>query len=316
MPFAISKKSWLGVAREATPGTAITTPTMYVPTKSTLKNKRKQEFLNEERGTRDSDYDVVDTIRNATWDIKGPFYPDSYTYFLIGAMGDVSSAQQGSTAAYKHSLIMNDVPSSLTLMKSYHSHVYYSPYCTVSKWSLKFSSADKLLECDASGEGIWMVEKTTPPIPAFSTVKPFPGYALSLSLTGGATTDIEELEITFTQKWKLFYPASGVPDFAAAYPGERTVDFKYTARFDTDTIYQYYLRGNNDTLTLDVQGSQIAAPYNYELNIVLPVTHYTDMEHDLGKENVLIKASGKSIMAGSAALMEAFVINSTSSYTV
>lgn len=319
--MAISKKSWLGVAREATSGTAITTPTLYVPTKSTLKALKKREVLNEERGDRNGVYDIIDTTRSAEWDIKGPFYADSHVYFLLAALGAISSAQQGVTTAYKHSLSLADIPPTLTLMKSFDAKTYYMPYSYVEKFTIKFSSAEKLVEFDCSGKSIFPSKQSVPPTPTFSTVKPFAGYAPTITLTGGATTDIDEMQISFEQKVTQWNPADGTADWASAYFGERKVTIEYTARFDSDAVYETYFRSPNvyDTLTFDVQGVNIASTYNQELNIVVPVFSYDTMEHDLGKDNVLIKAKGTAIATGSGAgnnMISAFVQNTKTSYTV
>jgi hypothetical protein len=78
--MAISKKAWTGIAREATPGTAVMTPSKYIPTKTTFKGGKKREYLNEERGTRDGNYGVVDSVRQSTIDMKGPYYNDVHPY--------------------------------------------------------------------------------------------------------------------------------------------------------------------------------------------------------------------------------------------
>jgi hypothetical protein len=312
---ALSRRSWLGIARESTSGIAVTTPALYIPTKSTMKNVKKREYLNEERGSRDKDYDVVDTTRNATWDVKGPFYPDAHGYFLFGALGAVSTSvtSDASGNVHKHVFSLADIPPSFTLMKSFDSKTYYSAYSMVEKFTIKLSGAEKLIECDASGQGLWMVEKSSPPTPTFSSARPFAGYAPQITLNGGISTDIDDIEIDFEQKMKLYYPASGVPDFITIYPGEREVKFKYTARFDNDNLYKLYLNGQMDSLSFDVQGRSIGTSSHEELNITLETISYDSMEHDLGKENVLIKASGKAL-GGSSNLIAAYVQNLLSSY--
>jgi hypothetical protein len=319
--MAISKKSWLGVAREATSGTAITTPTLYVPTKSNMKALKKREHLDEERGDRNGNYDIIDTTRDASWDIKGPWYNDAHVYFLLAALGSLSSAQQASTTAYKHTLALADIPPTLTLYKSFDAKTYYSPFSFVEKFTLKFSSAEKLLEFDSSGKGLFPVIKSSPPTPTFSAVKPYAGYQPTITLTGGVSADIDELSISFEQKVTPWFAANGSPDFTAIYYGERKVTLDYTARFDNDTVYETYFRAPNvqDTLTFDVQGAQISGSYNQELQLVIPVFSYDSMEHDLGKDNVLIKAKGTALSTGSGAgnnFISGFVQNTKTSYTV
>lgn len=319
--MAISKKSALGVATEATSGTLIATPTLYVPTKSMIKAMKKREYLQEERGDRNEEYDVVDTTRTGEYDIKGPFYPDAHGYFLLGALGSAASVQQASTTAYKTTYTLADIPKTLSLYKSFDAKRYSLAYSTVEKFTIKYSSSEKLLEFDASGKSIFPAIYAGTFTPSFSTTQPFPGYAPTITLTGGATTDIDELTVNFEQKVTYWSPANGSADWITAYWGARKVSFDFTARFDSDTLYQTYFRAPNvyDTLTFDVLGATIASTYHNELNIVVPVITYDSMEHDLGKDNVLIKAKGRGLSTGAGAgnnLIQMFTMSTVTSYAV
>jgi hypothetical protein len=320
--MAISKKSFMGVAREATPGTAATAPTLYVPTKSTTKAKKKVEYLDEERGDRNANYDSVDTIRWGEWDMKGNFYHDSMLYFLIAAMGGDTASQPdagGAPTAWKHTVGLADIPPALTLFKNYDAALYYHPYSVVEKFSFKFTSDGKLLEFDCSGKSLWPTKYTGSTLtPSFSTVKPFAGYAPTITLTSGATTDIDEFEVSFEQKITLWNPANGQPDWVTAYYGERKASLSFTARFDADALYNtYYMGGTDDTCTIDFVGALIGGSVHQELNIQLPVVHYDEMDHDLGKDNVLIKAKGTVKATGAGAgnnLIKLFAVNTVTSY--
>lgn len=301
--MAISKKSALGVATEATSGTLIATPTKYIPCKSMIKAKKKREYLMEERGDRNEEYDVVDTTRFGEWDIKGPFYPDAHGYMLMAALGSAASTQDGATTSYKTIYSLADVPKSLSLYKSFDSKMYSLAYSVVEKISLKISGPDKLCEFTASGKSIFPSPYVGTFTPTFSTIRALAGYAPTITLTSGVTTDIDELEVTFEQKIGLWTPANASQDWITAYFGARKVSFGFTARFDSDTLYQTYYRAGNvqDTLNVDIKGDLIASTFFNELSIVIPVTTYDDMEHDLGKENVLIKAKGRGLATGSGA---------------
>src|SRR5437867_2591630 len=103
--MAISKKAWTGSARETTPGTAVTTPTLYIPTKTTFKGGKKREYLNEERGDRNANYGVVDSVRQSSIEMKGPWYNDASPILLWAGLGLPSSAQVNAANAptvYKH----------------------------------------------------------------------------------------------------------------------------------------------------------------------------------------------------------------------
>ena len=316
--MGISKKSWTGIAREATPGTAITTPTLYIPTKTTFKGAKKREYLNEERGDRNANYGVVDSIRQSSVDMKGPWYNDASTYLLIGAMGANSSAQPSSGTAptvWKHSQTLADVPPSFTVMRSLDTKTYYIPYAVVEKFKLSFASEGKLLECDTTMLGLYAQPQVSPPTPTYSSLLPFAGYLPTITLSSGVSTDIIDLDIEFDQKITLWYPASGSQDYVTAYFGERKCTVSFTARFDTTAIYDLWRANTNDSLVVDFLGPLIASTYHQELNISIPVISYDDVTHDLSKDNVMIKAKATAL-ATTTQFMSTYVQNTITSYTV
>lgn len=320
--MSISKKSFMGVAREAVSGTAATTPTLYVPTKSTTKAKRKIDYLDEERGDRNGDYDAVDTIRWGEWDAKGSWYNDTSVYFLLAALGGLTSAQPAVSTdptVWKHTLSLTDIPPSLTLFKNYDAALYYHPYSVVEKFSFKFTADGKLLEFDVNGKSIWPTKYTGSTLtPSFSSVKPFGGYSPTITLNGATSNDVNEMQVDFEQKITLWNAANGSQDWLVAYYGERKAHVSFTARFDDDTLYNLYRNSTNDSVTIDFQGALISSTYNQELNIQVPVIHYDDMEHDLGKDNVMIKAKATALSTGAGAgnnLLKIFAQNTVTGYT-
>lgn len=315
--MGISKKAWTGIARETTPGTAVTTPTLYIPTKATFKGTKKREYLNEERGDRNGNYGVVDSIRQSSIDCKGPWYNDSSVYFLLAAMGAVSSAQPNSGTAptvYKHTFTLADVPPSMTIMRSLDTKTYYVPYAVLEKFSLNFSSEGKLLETDASFVGLYAQPQTSPPTPTYSTLLPFAGYLPTITTSAGVSADILDMTISYSQKVTLFYPANGSPDFVTAYFGERDLKVDFTARFDTTAIYDLFRANTNDSLLIDFMGPLIASTYHQELNLNIPVISYDSVEHDMSKDNVLIKAKATAL-ATTTQFFSAYVQNTITNYT-
>jgi hypothetical protein len=325
--MAISKKSWLAIAREVTPGTAPASPTLFIPTKSIMKGTQHFEYLDEERGDRNANYDRVATLREGSTDPKGPWYNDVGGYWLLGAMGSDTATQPDSGHAptvYKHTFALADVPPSFTVWKSYDAKVYSGSYAVVEKLAFKWTSA-KLLEKEVSLKHLFPVPQTGPFTPTFSTLKPFAGYAPTITLTGGSTTDIDEFDITFEQKITLWYPSSGSQDFTTVYFGERKVTGGFTARFDNTTVFDRWRQATDDTLTVDFQGTLIVNSgasgtppnqnYFQELNINCPVIGYDSAEHDLGKDNVLFKAKFTARPSTGQNLINAFIQNTVASYT-
>jgi hypothetical protein len=316
--MAISKKSYLVVAPEANPGTAVITggTLRSVPCKSNMKAIKKKEYPQEERGDRNANYTAVDTTRESHTDVKGNWYNDSSALFLLGWFGTDTVTQPNAGSAptcYSHALTFSDVPKVFTVHKHYDAKAYYSAYSAVEKITLKFSAEGKLMDYDVGLKGLWPTINNSPPAPNFSTLNPFAGYAPIITLSGSATSDIDEFQVEMSQKLKLWYPCNGVQDFTAIYFGERSMKVDFTARFDNDTVYQRFRTGANDSFSFAVAGDNIASTYNNQLTMTMATITYDSMEHDLGKENVLIKAKA-TVLPTSGALATCTVQNTVSAY--
>jgi tail tube protein len=312
--MAISKNSWTGVAREATSGTAITTPTLYVPTKTTFKAKKKRVYLNEERGDRNENYGVVDSVRQCDIDLKGPYYNDAHVYFLLGAMG-VDTVTTPFSGVYSHALSLGNIPPSLTITRGLDAACYQSPYAVVEKFELKYSADGKLLEFDTNLIGIWPTVVGSPPTPSYSTLLPFAGYLPTITLGGTASTDVNEMNIKYAQKISLWYPCNGSQDYITAYFGERMLEFDYIARFDNTTNYNKFRAATNESLNVVLTGPIIASTYAQSLTINIPTVTYDEMDHDMGKDNILLKVKGKAL-AQTTQFFSITAQNSVAAYSV
>jgi hypothetical protein len=146
----ISKLAWTGVARESAPGTAASTPTMYIPVKkSTWERKTKMVYMSEERATRDGNNRRKATVRMSAGDVAGEVYLQTIPYILLGFMGGVASTQPDSgnaPTAYSHALTLADVPPGLTFFKGFDHTGQSMAYSAISKLKLKFDANAKTFE--------------------------------------------------------------------------------------------------------------------------------------------------------------------------
>jgi hypothetical protein len=409
--MAISKKTWTGSARESTPGTFVTPPTRYLPAKTIFKGGKKREYMNEERGDRNANYGVVDSVRQSSIDMKGPWYNDVMPVVLWGGFGLPVTTQPDVTncpTVYKHTFALTDIPPTYTIARSLDAKAYYVPYSALEKFTISFTAAGALLELESGWLGQFAQIYGSPPSPNYSTLLPFADYLPTIKFIDGAvSTDIEDLKLEYNQKLGLWYPANGSPDFVTIYFGERVLKATFTARFDNDTLYQRWRLNTMDSLTFDVQGPNVgktyvvslggpssgtftltyggqttagisfnatgataqtafqllsgiaanatitgaaggpytvsflgpllndglsltgsgagltggtfavAAPtfYAQELNFVMPNVSWDTMDHDTGKENVLIKGAGTAVVPAGSSLVTGFVQNTVAAYT-
>lgn len=262
--MAISKKAWTGFAVEATPGTIVQPPTKYLPTKTVFKGTKKREYLQEERGTRDENYGVVDSVRQSSIDMKGPYYPDISPIQLWGAIGLPVSTQPNAGVAptvYLHTFPnpLADIPKSYSISRSLDARAYTIPYSVLEKFSIHFAADGKLLEMDSNWVGLFAQIYASPPTPTYSTVLPLAGYLPTLKFVDNIQSlDVQDLQIDYSQKITLWFSASNSPDFITAYFGARVLTASLTARFDTDTLYQRWRNNVNDSLNFDIQGPNLA----------------------------------------------------------
>jgi len=328
--MALSKKSYLAACLETTPGTLAAAPQLYIPCKSNIKGKKKRVYPPEERGTRDGNNVVQDTNQFGDVDVKGAWYNDTFPMFLLAFMGSDTPTQPDATHAatvYKHTFGLTDTPPSLSLWKSYDAQVYQCVYSVVSKIGLKLAADCKLIEADVTLKSNRPAKYLgTALTPTFSTLLPFQGYKPTITLAGSPSTDIEELDVTLEQKVALWYPINGTPDYTKVYFGERTAKIDFTARFDNTTIYDYFENNTDVTFVLDARGQLIVnsgasgtppnTDYFEELNLNFPILGMDEIDHELGKDFVTIKAKGTARPGAAAnSLFTAYAQNTITAYT-
>jgi hypothetical protein len=147
----------------------------------------------------------------------------------------------------------------------------------------------------------------------------------TITTADGVTTDIEEMTITLEQDVKPWFPPNGSEDFTRIDFGARKASIDFTARFDLDTGNPYlrFLGELDDAITVDFKGALIAnsgpsgtpanTPYYQELSMTFGTVGYDTGEHDMGKDNVLVKMKG-TVRPTSGALFTGFVQNTITSY--
>ena len=438
--MAISKKTWLGVAREATAGTMQAAPTLFTPASVKFKNVKKRIYFQEDRNTRDGNNSVVDGTRHSEGEISGAWYNDTSVYFLLAFMGADSASQPAvgtDPTVWQHALSLTDNPLPLDFWLGYDSDDlgfgYNMAYNVIKSIKIKWQAGEaaKAFEITSStlGQPFTKITSGFPPVPAlpvpttagtggtvlagtykvqvayvtatgesapstqasivtvgststitipspaassgatgwyayvsqaggsaltrqqpsgspstigtaltltapptstgaapqvsliptYSTLNPLPGYAPLISLSSVQSNDIEEFEIDLEQKYTLFSPSNGSPAWVTAYPGERTAKVSFTARFDTDALYQKYAvnTGIDDSLVITVNGPIISHAYTQQLILDFPLLGYDDMEQDTSKDNIQLKVKATPRPGPNAnSLFTASVQNTIASYAL
>jgi hypothetical protein len=252
-----SVRSYLGIAKEATRGTAVA-PTDFIPVmKDSLKPVDIVDPLYDTglRGSNALNYNYIPGRTRSTVDYGGAVFADTVGYAIAGVLGSVATV--GSTAPYTHTISLfnslavgGDVqPISYTLTDFYAVDVRSYPGCQFSDFSLKFN-ADGMLEYDAKSTG-WASEVVSAPTPTFSTVLPTPVWRGTVSVGGSTVSTAMTGNIDMKRPATPIYGISATQDPYQVFLGPLEVTGKITFVMDNDSQLLNFLNNTQPALVFN-----------------------------------------------------------------
>jgi hypothetical protein len=252
-------RSYLGIAKEATKGTAVA-PTDFIPVASS--KMKPADVIGEllasdmAQGSLVKNYAYVQGRSNSTYDFGGPVYPDTIGYVLAGLLGSVATT--GASAPYTHTISLKNAtatgadaqPTSFTLTDFYAANVRAYPGIQFSDFMMKFT-ADGLLDYDAKGTG-WLSAAASTPTPSFSTVLPTPVWLATVSIAGATVSNTVDGDITMTRPVTPIFGLANTRDPYQVFLG--ALETKGKLKFVME---------NNDELTRFLTNTQPAITLNW-----------------------------------------------------
>jgi len=242
MAVQSSVRSYVGIAKEVTKGTAVAATDFIPVAKDSLKTENVIDALYDTglRGSNVVNYNYIQGRTRSTFDFGGAVFADTVGYALAGLMGSVATT--GASAPYTHTISLknsaavaaDDQPISYTLTDFYAANVREYPGCQFSDFSLKFN-ADGMLEFDTKTTG-WLSATTTAPTPSFSTVLPTPVWQGTVSIGGSSVATAMEGSIELKRGVTPIYGISQTQNPYQVYLGplEVTGSFKFIMENDTE----------------------------------------------------------------------------------
>jgi hypothetical protein len=235
-----SVRSYLGIAKEVTKGTAVA-PTDFIPVMvDSLKPVDLVDPLYDTglRGSMVTNYNYIPGRTRSTFDFGGSVFADTIGYPIAGIMGSDVTTFDDPTYIHDITLINQSAvgadaqPNSYTLTDFYAADVRSYPGIQFHDFSLKFN-ADGMLEYDAKATG-WASEVVSTPTPSFSTVLPTPVWQ--------GTVSIAETSVAYTVSGNLdvkrsvtpIYGISGTQDPYQIFVGPMEVTGKFTFVMEND----------------------------------------------------------------------------------
>jgi Phage tail tube protein len=257
MALQNTHRSYIGIAKESTKGTPITTPTAYIPViASTVKPQDIYTPLYDEglRGSLVKNYNYIQGRIHSTFDFGGAVFADTVIYPLAGVLGeDVVSG----SAPYVHTLSLKNTtatasdaqPSAYTILDYYGANVRTWAGHQFHDFSLKWN-ADGLLEYDAKSTG-WQSATVSTPTPSFSTVLPTAVWVGTVSVAGTTLSTNTMGNIDMKRPVTPVYGISNVQTPYQVFLGALEVTGKATFLMENDSQLTNYLTNTQPALVFN-----------------------------------------------------------------
>jgi len=252
-----SVRSYLGIAKEATRGTAVA-PTDFIPVmKDSLKPVDIVDPLYDTglRGSNALNYNYIPGRTRSTVDYGGAVFADTVGYAIAGVLGSVATT--GASAPFTHTISLfnslavgGDVqPISYTLTDFYAVDVRSYPGCQFSDFSLKFN-ADGMLEYDAKTTG-FLSEVVAATTPTFSTILPTPVWRGTVSIGGSPVSTAMTGNIDMKRPATPIYGISNTQDPYQVFLGPLETTGKITFVMDNDSELLNFLNNSQPALVFN-----------------------------------------------------------------
>lgn len=257
MTVQASVRSYIGIAKEATKGTAVA-PTDFIPVaKDSLKPQDMVDALYDTglRGSNVLNYNYIPGRKHSTFDFGGAVFADTVGYGLAGIMG--ACATTGASAPFTHTIsLLNSLtsgtdtqPIAYTLTDFYAVNVRSYPGCQFSDFSLKFN-ADGMLEYDTKTMG-FPSSTVADPTPTFSTLLPTPVWRGTVSIGGSAVSNAMSGNIDMKRPVTPIYGISNTQSPFQVFLGPLEVTGKITFIMETDAQLTNFLSDTQPAIVLN-----------------------------------------------------------------
>mgnify|MGYP006268105277 CR=1 FL=1 len=257
MTAQASVRSYLGIAKETTRGTAVAASKFIPVAANKLKATDVIDPLFDEglRGSNTKYYAYVPGRTRSTVEWGGPVYADTIPWAVAGLLGTVTTT--GSTPPYTHVVTLENstaiggdvLPTSFTLTDFYSANVRQYAGCQVHDFNLSFSS-EGLLDYDAKATG-WASATTTAPTPTFTTVLPAPTWQGVVTIGGTAISNAIDGNISMTRPETPIYGIANTQNPFSIFVGPLETSGQIRFVMEADTELTRFLTNTQPTISLD-----------------------------------------------------------------
>jgi hypothetical protein len=252
-----SVRSYLGIAKEVTDGTAVA-PTAFIPVSmGKLKPVDIIDPLYDDglRGSLIKNYAYIPGRTRSTFDFGGPVFPDTIPWAIAGVLGSVTTT--GASAPYTHTISLKNasatgadaIPTSFTLTDFYAAQVRAYAGTIMHDFSLKFT-AEGLLDYDAKGTG-WASATASTPTPSFSSVLPVPSWQGTVSVAGTTVSNVVDGNIDLKRSVKPIYGLANTQNPYQIFTGALETTGKIKFVMENDTQLTNFISNSQPAIVLN-----------------------------------------------------------------
>ena len=295
MPAQNSVRSYLGIAKEVTKGTAVAPTDYLLVNKDTVKPVDVIDPLFDQglRGAMVENYNYIPGRVRSTFDLGGAVFADGIGYALTGIMGACTTT--GASAPFTHTISLRNSlaaaadtqPLSYTLTDFYVAGNRQYPGQQFHDVTLKFSS-DGMLEYDAKSTGFESITSAAP-TPTFSTVLPTPVWQGTVSIGGSSISNAMNGSIALKRSVTPIYGISNTQDPFSIFVGALDVTGDIEFIMEADTELTRYLTNTQPAIILNWASGTGAS--TIQIQATLTKGAYTAAAYDRGDDFVKISVS-------------------------
>lgn len=261
-----SVRSYVGIAKEATKGTAVAATDYLLLNKDGFKPVDMIDPLFDKglRGAAVDSYNYIPGRTRSEVGFGGSVFADGIGYPLTGLLGACTTT--GASAPFTHTISLKNSlaattdiqPLSYTITDFYAAAVRFYTAQQFNEFNLKFS-ADGLLEFDAKSNGN-LSSSTTAPTPTFSTILPTPVWQGTVSIGGSPVTNAMEGNISMKRAVTPIYGISQTQSPFSTFVGALEVTGSLKFVMEDNTELTRFLTDTQPAIVLNwAYGSSAAA---------------------------------------------------------
>jgi hypothetical protein len=268
-----SSRSYIGIAKETTRGTAVT-PTASIPLTSITAHD-EITFIDDTglRGSLVSLYDRTPGPTWSTWDATGHVFPDSIGFWLASILPDVATT--GASNPYTHTFSVLNTgtgqPKGYTIADysglGATSGARYFPGAGVTELTFKFDAAGALTYDVKTLANSSSLVPTSAPTKTFGTLVPTPAYIATVTIGGSAVTTVQMGDLSIKRPITPIHSADGTQAPYSLFSGPVDVTGNLTFVAEDETELLRYLNVTKPSLDLN-----FAATVNTNTQVLLHCT--------------------------------------------